>query len=231
MRKKAVDSTYFNKINSEEKAYFLGYILCDGCVHVDACGYFKFCFSSKDLHIIERLKSVLNSDHKISSHKRGRYHQINISDFELCKSLIKLGVIPRKSWNQQSCYVPKGPLLTPFVRGLIDGDGMVATFKVYGGGRTYVHPRVCFYNLNLHLHKIIKDFCDANNIDKVVTQRWNEKKTWQTRIGGKQEVCKFLTVIYANSSVYLDRKHKKAMEILDTYLTQDKYHRQVALVS
>ena len=224
MRKKAVDSTYFNKIDSEEKAYFLGYILCDGCVSKNQRGYLRFNFASKDREIVERLRYCIKSEHTISSAPQGSYpfYQIFIADKVFCESLISLGVVIRKTWNQHTCYIPEGHLLAPFIRGLFDGDGTVGTWKVVGAKGTYLRPRVCFNNLNLHLHRVIKDFCESLAGCTTTISRWREQ-TWRTRVvGGRQGTQSFLKAVYVNSNVHLSRKYQTAMELLEYYTEEER---------
>ena len=62
MSKLNVNVDYFNNINDEKKAYWLGFICADG--HIKKSND-KLAICCKDLEILEKLKNDTNSEHKI----------------------------------------------------------------------------------------------------------------------------------------------------------------------
>ena len=58
-----VDSTFFDVINTEEKAYLLGFFIADGCINTStdrSKGRFAINQSIDDLEIVEAFKKCLN---------------------------------------------------------------------------------------------------------------------------------------------------------------------------
>ena len=57
---------YFDNIDTNEKAYWLGYLTADGTISKNN---YKASLSSKDLEIIEKFKKCINTTHPISTVK------------------------------------------------------------------------------------------------------------------------------------------------------------------
>lgn len=62
-KNKSVDSNFFEKIDTQEKAYILGFIYADGCL---TNGALQIKVSIKDIGILCKIKYSLKSDHKIT---------------------------------------------------------------------------------------------------------------------------------------------------------------------
>lgn len=130
-RKYSCNEQYFDKL-TPESAYWLGYIMADGCVtirrkRVKGKLYRQFVFSvvSNDHEQIAKLNQCLQSTYPI--HYSGKKACLIITSYRLCVALEQYGVVQRKSYRLR---MPKLParLMRHVCRGLIDGDGC---FNVY----------------------------------------------------------------------------------------------------
>ena len=70
-RKYNKDIHYFDKIDTEEKAYILGFLATDGCIAVTKNGNkrIKITLKSSDKDILEKIKNQLKSDSPITTKK------------------------------------------------------------------------------------------------------------------------------------------------------------------
>ena len=107
-----VNEDFFSVIDTEEKAYCLGLILTDG--HVSKGN--TIMLTMKDLDIIEKFQSALNSNHPIKF--KNKCWSINIRSKRLCDDLRNIGLHNQKSYyidfNKVLSFVPK-ELLHHFV--------------------------------------------------------------------------------------------------------------------
>lgn len=99
MKKYQVNENYFEKIDSEEKAYWLGFLYADGNVrmHKNKSGILKLKLKQSDKKHIEKFSKCLNSNYPIKSgieiiKNKGKeykcYHStINIYNTKLVKDL------------------------------------------------------------------------------------------------------------------------------------------------
>lgn len=124
-----LDIDYFKNIDTQSKAYWLGFIVADGTISKD--GY-KTSITSKDLEILEKFKAAIKSGHKITTvntfdkrtNKNYKRYLIQICSKDFVKNIIKHGVTNRKSYT---CDFPKikNKYVLDFIRGLFDGDGSI----------------------------------------------------------------------------------------------------------
>ncbi len=109
-------------------AYVLGFFAADGCITVNKRGGQFWCVQITDKGLLEQIKKVVQSDHKIGVrlHNSGKssIYRLQIGSIEMCEDLRKLGFSERKT---KSLIVPKVPqrYFSDFVRGYFDGDGNV----------------------------------------------------------------------------------------------------------
>lgn len=120
---------YFKYIDSEEKAYWLGFLYADGCITTDK-KYIILELSSEDLEHIKRFKDDIQAHQKIRIYKRNNieYARLCIGCKEMVLDLIKVGCIPHKTFNivfPEANIIPKN-LIRHFIRGVFDGDGCIS---------------------------------------------------------------------------------------------------------
>ena len=111
-------------------AYVLGYFAADGNMLKNKRGAHFIEFKSTDKELIERVRNLLGSDHKLSvlvprpKSKHKLLYRLQIGSKEIYNDLIRLGFTPAKS-NIMSFPSIKSDLFADFVRGYFDGDGHV----------------------------------------------------------------------------------------------------------
>ena len=120
----------FFKVWSPNMAYVLGYIYADGCLI--NCDYIRaryITIASIDRSSLERIKIMLDSEHKITPHK-SQYKNgkevfgYKIGSNEMYGDLLKLGLYPNKSLTVKFPNIPQ-KYIDHFIRGYFDGDGCI----------------------------------------------------------------------------------------------------------
>ena len=130
-------SDYFHDIDSDIKAYFLGFIFADGwiCYRPQMRNYeFGMELQSCDKYILDRLNEELGGVHKIVHNEpsvmniKGHLAHHNHSDIlrvyskQLIEDLMSHGIDENKS-QKDTHPIVQGNLFFDFLRGYIDGDG------------------------------------------------------------------------------------------------------------
>ena len=124
--KKPFNEDYFENIDTEEKAYFLGFLMADGCVteRVNSQPCICLQIKSEDEYILSKLKEELSTDNKIGVNPIRSHSQLKIHSQKMADDLAKYGIVPRKTGHEifPEDKIPQN-LICHFIRGFFDGDG------------------------------------------------------------------------------------------------------------
>lgn len=201
---------YFNKIDTEEKAYWLGFLYTDGCVHTNN---YEISINITDRDHVEKFKTAIGAiNHKITETNDKRFsnaktlYQFTIKDKQLHQDLIKWGCIPQKSLLLNK--IPNIPrdYVSHFIRGYFDGDGSLHYLQ---GTNNY---RISFVGTKNFLNDIQKEL-----ITNVSLQSGGTGKAYTLQIAGRKQVERILNYLYNNSteSIRLNRKYQTYLKCLE----------------
>ena len=133
---------YFDDIDCEKKAYYLGWLMADGNISIYNNQYsLKIHISDRDAYIVEEFLKDIESTNKINYKKTlfkptNKFHTscyVSLTSVHMCKKLIDLGIVPNKSGKEIVPDIQKN-LIHHFIRGFFDGDGITDTKKVKRSG-------------------------------------------------------------------------------------------------
>jgi hypothetical protein len=136
-KKYQVDEKYFEKIDNEEKAYWLGFLYADGYINDKRSEKsVEIGLSSDDSKHVFLFSKCIKSNYPIKERttspnyikKNGqkcKSTHIRIYNSKLVDDLIKLGCVNNKSWIIKFPNFLNKKLEKHFVRGYFDGDGCI----------------------------------------------------------------------------------------------------------
>ena len=117
---------YFKTIDTEEKAYILGFLYADG---YNSDKQVVISQLEQDVDILEKINKALDADNqikrKLQSTNNKTVCQLCYSSIDMCTDLTNLGCFRNKSL---ACTFPTfldKSLVRHFIRGYFDGDGCV----------------------------------------------------------------------------------------------------------
>lgn len=133
-RAEKFNERYFENIDSEGKAYFLGLLMADGCV-LDPRGAMKSSaiilkLHEKDGEIIRAFAKELGFEGHISLTCK-KYMRLCVTSNMMAGDLKSKGIIPRKTHKE--IEVECGMFQRHFWRGVVDGDGCISVCKGKNG--------------------------------------------------------------------------------------------------
>lgn len=126
IKKNTVNDDFF-KTWTPEMAYILGYIFADGNINWKPEKSYRtltITASEKDKSHLEEVRELLESTKELLYSERTKSYRLIVNSKIICKDLMKLGMIPRKSLSIKFPEIPE-KFLKHFIRGVIDGDGNV----------------------------------------------------------------------------------------------------------
>lgn len=207
------DELYFNQINTPEKAYWLGFLYADGCVHDGTTNEISINITDKE-HT-EKFKNAIKAiNNKITETKDNRMpnskplYQFTIKDKQLHSDLIKWGCVPKKTFLIEK--IPNIPrdYISHFIRGYFDGDGSLHWLQSTN------NYRISFTSgSKKFLQEILKELeCSSINISQQ-----KDSNTYYFQIAGRKQVEKILNYLYKDSAenMRLDRKYQSYLKCLE----------------
>lgn len=212
---------YFENINTEAKAYFLGFLFADGnvCCKKNGRKQVSLEVSIKDKDILDLFKKELNSDAKISYRKREHTETVSTRVYseKMANDLAKHGIIPNKT--KETKHLPNTipiSLMKHFIRGLIDGDG-----AIYKSQDKYWHITFCSYHFSIceELQKICDSCLDNPNKAKILKDK--NQQIYRVHYNDQKKVKQLVTVLYKDSNCYLARKYALARDIFEDKSEED----------
>ena len=148
-------------------SYVLGFFAADGCITVNKRGGQFWCIQITDKKLLENIRKVTGSDHKISirlprKKEEKVIYRLQIGSIEMCNDLRRLGFSERKTKNLKVPIIPK-KYFPDFVRGYFDGDGNIWQGEIHKGRTTtHIVLKLCFtsgsYGFINNLHKELCSF-------------------------------------------------------------------------
>jgi len=208
-RRHTVNAEYFKNITTPQQAYWLGFIMADGCVYhgSDKNSYrLQINLSAVDAEHLSKFNKAIESDYAIirkaiHNKKTGKDYevvQLKINCTQMCKDLIALNVTPKKSLT---CEFPDldQSLLPHYLRGYFDGDGCITESKgkwhisIVGG-----EPML----------RSLQDYLVDNDISSAIYQI-NHSKAVSLEISNLKSISRFYKLIYEEADVLLERKYEK----------------------
>lgn len=224
LRKYSLDETYFDNIDSPNKAYILGFLYADGNVGKDRYTI-QLSLQEEDRHILEKIKQELKSDiplyfkecnSKNPNHKN--IYSLIINNKHMHQSLIDVGVVPQKTFLIKFPKLLDENLISHFIRGYFDGDGCFGFYKRTDRKNSY-HAIFTLIGTN--------DFCQS--VKQLIEQKLkvhcyigfcHQKYDSPIRclsISGRINCQKILDWIYNDAEMFLTRKNNKYLEFNKLY--------------
>ena len=132
-RKYSLNESFFDSIDTEEKAYFLGFIYADGFIYLKKNFLIGIEIHQKDIELLHLFKQAVSSQSpiKLCNYEDRTSAKIRLFSKHMTEELIKKGVTERKSLILRFPTPDMVPnhLLHHFMRGYFDGDGSIKRNK------------------------------------------------------------------------------------------------------
>lgn len=232
MRKKFPrNSHYFSKEQfNEDRAYWLGFMYADGCVHKpEEKGYKKnvVSISLKDKEHLKKFGDALETNNKISdSVTDGKFKQptktyhFSIVDEQIWEDLNSLGCVPNKTYIMNELPTLEEKYMSHFIRGFFDGDGSLHyKYNTIASGEKRPCARISFTGTWGFIEAIKEFLVEQGFVDENrKISKGNTPITCQLQISNQEDVYDLLEYLYKDSeeSTRLDRKHELYREMINS---------------
>ncbi len=193
-----INENFFDIIDTEEKAYWLGFICADGYLNFKR-NSLSIGLSKKDKNQLNKLRLSLDSNHPINeyTYTYSDFVRLYIGNVHIINSLKKY-INSNKTFSLLFPNLQKN-LEQHFIRGYFDGDGCVT------GNRK--NPQFSLTSNQYFLEELKKRLISSglNNTKNEI--RHKKQKSIQTlRYCGINNIKKIYKYLYNNSTIYMERK-------------------------
>lgn len=203
------NNNYFDTINSEDKAYWLGFYFADG--YQNNQGNFGFSLASKDKEHLEKFKKAIKStypihDYKVvSGYKPGApYSRMLCRSDEIIRSLNLHGAVAHKALILEFPTTVPFLLIRHFIRGYFDGDGSWTIDK----NSSYLYQfKLCGTEAFL---------TTAAMFLEIPPKLYKKGNSYYLSKAGK-EVLRIMNFLYEDTTIYLDRKYQRYLQVLKSH--------------
>ena len=214
------DEDFFNIINTEEKAYWLGFLYADGYVYSHIGYTVELTLKKTDENHIHKFRNAvkyngeLEDKHIELNQKHFLAKRLTLCSKKMVQDLIAHGCFQNKSLDLKfptDQQVPKH-LIHHFMRGYFDGDGCVTTTRQGRDLRFEILGRYEFLTM----------YEKTMNIN-IQEKKQTKSKAFSVKHGGNLQVKKIYDYLYKDATVYLERKRDIFIAVLgqDSQKTQD----------
>lgn len=229
-RKYTLNQHYFDIINTEEKAYFLGLLYADGC-NMENRNSIKICLQEQDKEILDKFNKALESNNSLKFIKKTKeshqnQYSLEVVNKHMSKKLAELGCVQAKSLILKFPTEEQVPnyLIRHFIRGYFDGDGSISFYKDERKCNSY-RLTINIVGTKYFLEKQYEIIKKELNINCCFRARFPERNNSTTGLyisGGKQ--CrKFMNWLYEDATIWINRKWNKFKEAKDYFNSKGIY--------
>ena len=207
-RRYDLNEHYFDVIDTEEKAYWLGFLMADGCNSRDRA--IKFSLNKQDLDSLEKFNKSIGSNAPIKDDQHDM-KTLMIHSRRLVNELMKYGFIRNKT-HQVVFPDLEEEFYRHFIRGLFDGDGCITVgIKKSARGKT---KGASFMIAGTEMVLTTIQEILINNCQVSRTKLIKRKSIHVLTYGGTRMLERIYHYLYDDSTIYMERKYAKFTQFL-----------------
>lgn len=223
LRRFKVNDNYFDIIDNEHKAYWLGLLLADGFLSNSghATESFGISLSVKDKYILEEFLKDLDSTYTVKEYVGKSKFENSCTDFIYVKILIKskqifkklteYGFTVKKSYDGTvpEKHIPDD-LKIHFIRGYFDGNGGLSI----GSGS---HLYTLDFTGTKEIITWILEYFDKGNLKLQERHPDRDNNNVSIKISGDKQIYSIMNQIYKDATIYLNRKYERYLKLQEKY--------------
>jgi intein-encoded DNA endonuclease-like protein len=180
---------FFNEIDNEFKAYWLGFIYGDGCIYqiYDKVygklntGSLNIMLSKKDENHLKKFSDIFSTT--LYSNEKRNECRVSICNKNIFYDLKDLGM-PERDMKVIIKKVPE-KLMNHFIRGLFDADGSVYLRKRIKGTSLGIGIDIVFSNMEIAID-IQNILCKNTSLSKTKIYEYKKQNCFRLTYGGSE---------------------------------------------
>lgn len=212
-----LNERYFQFIDSEAKAYYLGLLITDGNIFIDTSpahrqASISITQNEADKWMLERFLQEVQSNTSVGYDGRGACQAAIKSDL-MAKDLKQYGVIPNKTLL---AYLPKidDMYMSHLIRGILDGDGNITSTYTSLGKHKHA---ISFCGSHKLMCDIKEYICSNIGCSNVSVYDYNDRHLSEVKWQSINDMYCIGEWIYNDANIYFVRKHSAYLDFKSKY--------------
>ena len=204
IRRNNFNVNFFEEINTEAKAYFLGFIAADGWVSKGKELSIKL--HRQDEEILEKFCELIESQKEKIRVKDEKHRLLLLCSKKIVEDLSKYGIVQNKT---KILFFPKRlkqELIIHYIRGIFDGDGHIGTNQCNFVTGSNIFAKEFTEILKTHF--------------KVIPTISKKENTYVFTFNRRDNM--FIKSLYENSTIFLKRKKESFDKNWKNYIPKKK---------
>lgn len=210
-RKYAVIEDYFDNIDTQEKAYIMGLLYADG-YNDTSRNSVNLALKASDVQILEDITKIIQPDKPLQFVKVNKpncedQYRLVIANKHISQKIAEYGCVKAKTFLVEFPDWLSENLYSHFIRGYIDGDGWIGKKSLCIVGTENFLDRIaeiCHSKFGFNTYKRKRDKHRNHNI-------------FMLDFSGRKKCSTFLTWIYQDATIYLERKMNASLNLVKFY--------------
>lgn len=204
----------FKSINTEEDAYWLGFMYADGNIN-ELRMVCDLSMAEKDVEHLEKFKDFISPNNKLikrksylsSTNKEYYSYRFYITNKKITENLIKNGCLWSKTYDVKFPNHISENMMPHFIRGFFDGDGNITK----GTRQNSLNFTCANIDFLIDLQNFLSVSCSMKK-NKIVKDNRSEARRiqWSSR----KDLMNFYNYIYKDATIYLNRKYEIFTQII-----------------
>lgn len=219
-----INESYFDNIDSENKAYFLGFLFADGHNSLKRKSI-TLALMEDDVDILKFFQKELNSNRPLFYQKKENPNHKNmvhliINSVRISNKLKEYGMGNTKTHTLKfpEIITKNNNLIKHFIRGFFDGDGSFSIYSIVDKkgytGKRYECSIISTIDFLKNLETHIMENVSITKCHYRQRHKDRDNNIRALKISGKQ-MFHFLHWIYNGSNISLSRKYKKYIDAME----------------
>lgn len=203
-RRHSVKHDFFSIIDTEEKAYFLGFLYADGYNQKDK-NIVRMNLHEKDKKILEKLTNIIQPSKKLYYSNKKKQYSIQIVSEQMCTDLNYHGCVQAKTKILTFPKTVPNNLIRHFIRGYFDGDGCIHIKQKENNKITGFFILLGTFDMIFKLQENFQNQCNTKT-KKIYGTKKKNIILYRITYCSKSELLNIREFLYKDSNIYLDRK-------------------------
>lgn len=204
-----LNKSYFNTIDTSNKAWCFGYLYADGsanknkrCIEITSIDKDALEKLIKEMYTGQKPLEVISKDKKVNAiHDQ---YRLSIHSREMWEDVVSMGLIPNKSLILQPPTGIPTNLYSHFWRGYYDGNGSLSYSL-----KDNAYTRDCSITSSVDFCEYTRKFFkNTLDIDMTVQYITNKHQYARVSINSLYDMMDFLDYIYKDAELFIDRKYE-----------------------